>query len=100
MVTGYFRELSRGAVSGWNRFWFSPADPATLGLVRILAGAMLFYTHLVWSLDLVAFFGPHAWVSPEAAKAFLGENSCWSYLWLVDSPNALWALHVAGLVVF
>jgi len=44
-------------VAGWNRFWFSPADPATLGLIRIFAGAMLFYTHLVWSLDLGAFFG-------------------------------------------
>ena len=41
-------------VAGWNRFWFTPADPATLGAIRIFAGAMLFYTHLVWSLDLPA----------------------------------------------
>ena len=49
---------AREIVAGWNRFWFQPTDPATLGLIRICAGAMLFYTHLVWSLDLTAFFGP------------------------------------------
>ena len=44
--------------SAWDRFWFTPAAPQSLALIRILAGAMLFYTHLVWSLDLVAFLGP------------------------------------------
>ena len=38
LVTGYCRDLGRGMQTGWNRFWFSPADPATLGLIRILAG--------------------------------------------------------------
>jgi len=110
VVTGYCSELVRTAIAGWNRFWFSPADPATLGLIRICAGVMLFYTHLVWSLDLPDFFGPHSWVSPAAAKAYLvspdaakaglDDSYSWSYLWLVDSPAALWALHIAGLAVF
>jgi hypothetical protein len=33
----YFRELSAAAVEGWDHFWFTPADPATLGLIRICA---------------------------------------------------------------
>ena len=110
VVTGYCSELVRTAIAGWNRFWFSPADPATLGLIRICAGLMLFYTHLVWSLDLPAFFGSHSWVSPAAAKAYLvspdaikagiDDSYSWSYFWLVDSTVALWALHVAALIVF
>ncbi len=42
-------------VTGWNRFWFTPSAPHTLALMRILAGAMLLYTHLVWAKDLIAF---------------------------------------------
>ena len=36
----------------WNRFWFRPADPLVLGVLRVLVGSMLFYSHLVWTLDL------------------------------------------------
>lgn len=57
LVLQYFRELGQGVVGGWNRFWFAPSDPATLGMIRILAGAMLLYTHCVWSLGLNDFFG-------------------------------------------
>ena len=58
--------VSRRRDAGWNRFWFQPADPATLGLIRILAGAMLLYTHLVWSLDLASVLWSDGWLSPEA----------------------------------
>lgn len=68
LVLEYFRELERRVVAGWNGFWFKPADPATLSLIRILAGAMLLYTHLVWSLDLEAFFGEQSWVDVRAAQ--------------------------------
>jgi len=100
LVIDYFGRLGREASTQWNRFWFVPVDPATLGMVRILAGAMLLYTHLVWALDLEAFFGTHAWISPTAARAWLGEDYSWSYLWLVHSNGVLWALHLAGLIVF
>lgn len=88
------------AWSGWNEFWFRRTDPATLGLIRILAGAMMFYTHLVWSLDLVAFFGPNGWLSPAAVGVLQQQSFAWSYLWLVPSPAALWAVHIAALAVF
>ncbi|HVX60581.1 MAG TPA: HTTM domain-containing protein [Pirellulales bacterium] len=104
LVVDYLRELFRAARDGWNRFWFTPSDPATLGLIRILAGAMLLYTHVVWSLGLEAFFGAHAWVSPAAAQQALamqdGRSYAWSYWWLIESPAALWTVHIAALVVF
>jgi hypothetical protein len=87
----------------WQQFWFTPAAPHTLALIRILGGTMLFYTHLVWGKDLLAFLGPHAWVSRETARLMNGElNSgwAWSYLYYVESPALLWALHIAALVVF
>ncbi len=96
----------RGAVGAWiddcaalwNRFWFTPADPATLGLIRILAGGMLFYTHLVWGLALSDFLGDHGWLSREAVLSVKAPYS-WSYLWWIESPALLWTAHVAALVV-
>jgi len=104
LVVDYLRELLRAAVSGWNRFWFTPADPATLGVLRICAGAMLFYTHFVWSLELEAFFGADGFIPVASAESFyqaVGTSRTYapSYLWYVSSPTALWAVHLAGLAV-
>ena len=105
LVTDYFRELGSATVQGWNRFWFSPADPATLGLIRILAGGMLFYTHLVWTKDLVGFFGPRGRLPlafTEGVHQFsLGDRSAyaWSHLYYLETPQALWAFHLLALVV-
>lgn len=104
LVVDYLRELSRAAVAGWNRFWFTPADPATLGLLRICAGLMLLYTHAVWTLELEAFFGADGFIPVGSAEAFyqaVGSSRAYapSYLWYVSAPTTLWTLHIAGLVV-
>src|SRR5262245_61492184 len=52
-------------LEGWNRFWFTPRDPTTLGLMRILTGLVTFYTFAAYSLDLQALIGPHAWLDLE-----------------------------------
>ncbi len=100
----YMQRLSRATACGWNRFWFAPQDPATLGLIRILAGAMLLYTHLAWTLRLDEFFGADAWVSPEAAASALGDgegrNFAWSYWWLIESPGVARVVHGLALVAF
>jgi len=100
LVADYFRDLARWTVDGWNRFWFTPSDPATLCLIRILAGAMLLYTHLVWSIGLEDFFLPTGWISAEAASSAQPDPYAWSYFWLIKSPAALWAAHIAALVAF
>ncbi|MEX2118218.1 MAG: HTTM domain-containing protein [Pirellulales bacterium] len=104
LVKQYVLSLSAAARDGWNHFWFTPADPATLALIRVAAGAMLLYTHLVWTLDLEAFFGPHSWVSPAAAATVLrdpdGGGYAWSHFWIIRGPFALWTAHLAALVLF
>src|SRR5688572_20046138 len=64
---------------------------------------MLFYTHLVWSLNLVAFLGPNGWL-PTSTVVLMKQNEAgrvyaWSYLYYVESPALLWILHIAALVV-
>ena len=101
LISDYFRDLYRGTLAGWNRFWFSATDPATLGLIRIFAGAMMLYTHLVWTRDLPGFFGPKAWLNPEAVAAQPGYSVFrWSWFYWIHSPALLWIAHVAALIVF
>ncbi len=86
----------------WSRFWFTPAQPHTLALLRILAGGMMFYTHLVWTLHLGAFLGPNSWVTREASLKLHEDTYAWSYWWLglTDSPLVMWTLHLVALAVF
>jgi hypothetical protein len=49
-------------VSAWNRFWFTPADPTVLGLIRICCGLITFYTFFAYTFDLQALLGEHAWL--------------------------------------
>jgi hypothetical protein len=100
LVSDYLRDLTGWLIAGWSRFWFTPGDPATLCLIRILAGALLLYTHLVWSIGLADFYLPSGWVSPDAAGASQPDPYAWSYFWLIHSPGALWAVHIAALVAF
>jgi hypothetical protein len=102
----YCKELYRA----WNGFWFTPTDPATLSLLRVLAGAMLFYTHLVWSLDLSAFLGPEGWLPVEYLRSEVQIQdvqgiqvpiwSVWSLFFWLQSTWQLWCVHLCALAVF
>lgn len=102
-LRNYFRELWEA----WNRFWFTPADPATLALIRLLTGGMLFYTHLIWSLDLSGFLGPEGWIPVEQLRqlhtlpgADGPQTSIWSLFFWIESTWLLWTVHLAALLVF
>ena len=85
---------------GWDQFWFTPTAPQTFALIRILTGVMLFYTHLVWTVDLEAFLGPHSWISTDTSRFLQRDHYTWSYLWYIRSPALLWTTHLVGLVIF
>ena len=57
LVVDYIRSSVQMVTQAWDRFWFSKRDPTVLGIMRWLVGGMLVYTHLVWGLNLPAFFG-------------------------------------------
>ncbi len=108
-IRGYFAELWEA----WNRFWFTPADPATLSLIRVLAGGMLLYTHFIWSFDLAGFIGPDGYTPVELLRGQIhvppatAENpdpsapwSLWSVFFWIPSTWLLWVVHIFALVVF
>jgi hypothetical protein len=96
------RQWMAHTIESWDRFWFRPAAPHTLAVIRILAGWMLLYTHLVWSLDLLAFLGPNSWITSDASReiAELQGAWTWSYLWYIESPVLLWLQHLVALGIF
>jgi hypothetical protein len=52
----------RSIAAAWNRFWFTPADPTPLGLMRICCGLLILYVHLLYTFDLQKIVGEHAWI--------------------------------------
>lgn len=101
-IIAYLVGLARSAVAGWNRFFFSPADPTPLGLIRVLLGLLLLWNYGVLGLDLQAFLGSNGWADPEAVRFFMQRSdppsSAWS-LWLGVPDHLLIPAYVGVLVV-
>lgn len=102
-VTAYWTDVWQA----WNQFWFTPTAPATLSAIRFFAGAMLFYTHLVWTRDLYGFFGPNGWLPIDLYRMdhFRGLDDVTPHLGFtifeyIQSPALLWTIHIVALVCF
>ena len=91
-VARYLADSARSLAEGWDAFWFTPADPTLLGVLRVLTGLMLLYTHAVWGLALDDFFGPTGWLERRAGAGVPGRRI--RVLVLVAGPAGV---DVAGL---
>jgi predicted DCC family thiol-disulfide oxidoreductase YuxK len=99
-VLVYFRDLGRLIASAWNAFFFRPADPTALGLIRLCVGALGFWSLLVYGLDLHAFLGSEGWVDPDALRLIQGREKplAWSF-WNHVPDQALRPVWVASLAI-
>lgn len=101
-------ELTRAVGRGWDAFFFTPADPTSLGLLRVGVGALLFWSMLVYGLDLHAFFGSNGWADLEVVRYFnykapnLGYEGrhpyAWSF-WCLVPDSLLWPVWGLCMVV-
>lgn len=60
--------------AGWNRFWFTPADPLVLGLQRVCAGLVLTYVIVATTPLLPSVYAPDAVIDAATANRFRHEN--------------------------
>lgn len=67
-------------VRGWDRFFFRPADPTTLGLMRICAGILVLYVHLVYCIGLMGYIGPDTWILNKGWTNKPGEGGVLDFL--------------------
>jgi len=61
IILGWRALTPRFDFSSWNRFWFTPADPTVLGLIRFCCGAITTYTVFSYSFMLQDFMGKDGW---------------------------------------
>jgi len=90
------------AIDGWDRFWFTPRLPHTLGLIRIATGLMLLYSQFVIALRLSDFLGDGAWINNATILGlhrgdFGAADAARSYIWHLNSPAALWINHLVTM---
>tara|TARA_R110002072_G_scaffold303142_1_gene495860 strand:- start:142315 stop:143373 length:1059 start_codon:yes stop_codon:yes gene_type:complete len=99
MIGRYFRGLADATMAGWNRFWFSAADPAPLAGIRIAIGMLLVYSHAVWALNSDDFFGANAWLNSDAVSAIQADGNLLSALWWADgSPTLIAVAHGVAIL--
>ena len=97
MIVDYLKSVR----DAWNQFWFVSYPAETLSLMRILVGAMLLYTHLVWTCELSTFFGPDSIIPTEFRNSFLhSAGFAWSHFDWSESVIWLWGSHLIALTTF
>ena len=107
LVTGpalYLAGLARATALGWNAFFFTPADPTALGLIRLVVGLLAFWNLAVYGFDLRDFFGSDGWADPEAVKLVQGFSKPFAWSFWFSVPDALlrpvWALCLLIVALF
>ncbi len=100
MIASYFRDLGRSAWNAWDRFFFTPADPTPLALIRIFSGALLVWNLGVLSIDLKDYLGNDGWIGSEAVIEYMAEHQPWAWsLWLWIPESLIIPLWTACIVV-
>jgi len=84
-------------LDAWNTFWFTPADPLPLAVVRIFAGALLAWASFVWWLDAEAFFSHDGWQRPE--NVWRMNDQPWQWSWYFAAGSAGMARVLAGITL-
>ena len=99
-LASYLGELAATLGRGWNTFFFRPADPTALGLIRIVIGGLAFWSLLVLGLDLHDFFGTKGWAGPALIWESLRQRQpfAWSF-WFLVPDNLLRPAWLISLVI-
>jgi hypothetical protein len=104
---------------GWDRFWFAPSDPTTLGLMRLLSGIVVLYCTFCYSFDLLSYVSPReAWLDEKVTTPLRtywqtqtfpdnwtgppivvrqGQES-WSVFFHLYEPHWIWTAHILILI--
>jgi hypothetical protein len=117
---GDFSKTVEGMARAWDRFWFKPADPLPLGVIRVFTGLVILYVHLIYSLDLLSLVAPDGWLSnsvmtevrnmdfyqaprtwsaTEQPVRYATGMPVWSVYFHLKDPGWIIATHVGFLVV-
>ncbi len=69
----HLSDSNTGAWGAWKKFWFTPADPTLLGLLRLCTGLLAAYTIIGYTFDLQGFFGKDGLVSLPTRRLVIDQ---------------------------
>ena len=92
--SGWFTALAES----WDSFWFTGRNGKMLGLIRLLTGLIVFYTHLVWTPLIQRFLGRGGMLPSSYRQDFFGSSFAWSHFDWVASPEILMGIHIVALI--
>jgi len=102
--SNYFADLTEAFGRGWNRFWFTPADPLPCCVLRIATGAIAAAHLLALSPDLARWYARDGLLPPAAVSELLallsGGDAAhyhYSYLSVFPAGTELWIVHAAAI---
>jgi len=101
-----------------DKFWFTPAEPHTIALMRLLTGFLIFYITFCYSFELLAFVGPDGFINQKLAEDFRKDtpmfvmapewtentieitktNLSWSIFYHSMNPYWIWIFHIGFLI--
>jgi len=102
-LANYLGRLVTATRRGWNAFFFTPADPTALGLIRVVVGLLALWSLIVLGLDLHDYFGSDGWADPTVIWQTQRQRQpfAWSFWFLVPDrllrPVWLACLAILGL---
>jgi hypothetical protein len=76
-----FRAWVRRVAGHIDRFFFTPADPTTLGFIRISAGLLTLFVHFCYCFGLFQYVGPQGWVDLDYGHWLRQEVSIQAPIW-------------------
>lgn len=94
-----FSNWLSSVAEAWDQFWFTARDAKVLGLIRLLTGLVVFYTHLVWTPLLTRFLGPNGMLPASYRRDFFDSSFAWSHFDWIASPGLLWGVHIVALIL-
>lgn len=103
-LIAYLSEVASAWRRGWDAFFFRPADPTPLGLVRIAVGLLATWNLAVLGLDLQGWLGANGWADAEVLRRLWAEQSPWHWsvwVWIPDPwLRPAWGIALAVLIAF
>jgi hypothetical protein len=106
--------------SAWMRFWFTPADPINLGVMRIATGLIALYVVFSYSFDLLSWVSAAegwtdapmlhllrrqwpitVWTNDWSGNVVTVDRGqyTWSIFFHLHDPAWIWSAHLAHLLV-
>jgi hypothetical protein len=92
----YFSGLSQRLGQAWNRFWFTPSDPFTLAVLRVLTAGVALALYLSYIPDLEQWFGPDGLLSENSMLRLRGTVPVFSIFDYATSNTSLWVFFWLG----